>query len=189
MRDLSWPSIGKIQDWTLAVEAHSRGMPTPGGVGTYARGSGARFVGSVDVAPMTLSDAATFRAFLHRLRGRGGSFSMYVPIRTTTVGSGTTTAAAAADASSFTLTGLTNSEILVAGVFMSVENTGQLLRAYAVSGATVSFRPRLRAALAAGAVINFGYVQGTFRLAEQAPIVPLLQSHCPGFSLDIEEFR
>lgn len=189
MRNLTWPSAAKITDWQLSVEAHTRGAPTREGVGTYARGSGARWVGSVSVAPMTLDDAATFRAFLHRLRGRGGSFLMYAPQIGTGAGSGTTTGAAAADAETFTLTSLTNSGYLVDGCWLSVTSTGQLLRAYDVTGSTVKFRPRLREALSGGASIAFGYVQGIFRLTEQTPAVPFLQAHCPGVVLDIEEHR
>ncbi len=217
MRNLEWPSVAHISSWRLSPKAHTRGAASPEGAGTWALGSGAHIVGELSVAAMTHADALTVRAFLHRLRGRAGSFLLGVPgteqsgtaaayddgtLHTdhtgytdygfTSYGAATCTGAIAADASAVTLSSISESALLVPGGYMTigdVTSTGQLVQIVSVSGSDVTFRPRLRTAQSAGAAIRFGYVYGLFRLAEDTPRVSIMPAHCPGLSFPIEEFR
>lgn len=193
MRNLAWPAAAHVTDWTLYVEGHTRGTAREAGAGVWGRGSGAHFMGQISLAPMTHADAFSVRAFIHRLRGRAGSF--YLPIPGTEFlaeGSGTLAAGVAAGASTATLTGLINSAELVAGAYAVVGDlttTGQLVQIVSVSGSDIVFRPRLRAAHLTGVAVAFGKVSGLFRLADSVPAVAITAAGSPGLYFAIEEFR
>lgn len=193
MRNLTFPSAAKINGWRLYVQGHSRGSTTQEGAGTFARGSGAHFVGQLSLAPMAHSDALQVRAFLHRLRGRAGSFLMTMPgTEAKAVGTAAIAAASSKGASAATLSSVTNSAELVAGAYMVIGDltaTGQLVQIVTVSGSDVTFRPRLRTAQAGGITVTFGRVQGLFQLAELAPAVPIMPAVSPGLELAIHEYR
>lgn len=192
MLELTWPTAARVNGWRLAVEAHTRGVASREGAGTFGRGSGAHLAGEVALAPMTADDALSVRAFLHRLRGRSGSFLLTVPgTEFIASGGGLTSGALAAGASSATLTGIGGTENFKRGtwaVIGSVTAGGQLVRITSVSGSTMEFRPHLRAAIGAGTTALWGPVQGLFRLSEQTPIVSIRPEGCPGLVLEIEEF-
>ena len=84
MRDATWPAAAKIRNWSLAITAHSRGDTGTGGHYAFERGPGAMWTGRLDVPPMCSEDAAEFRAFLHSLRGRSGTFGLPLPGRSIT---------------------------------------------------------------------------------------------------------
>lgn len=71
----TWPTFAKIVRRALYVQAHSRGADVPSGLLAFAAGSGARVVGTFDVARLCARDAFRFRAFLHSLRGRANAFT------------------------------------------------------------------------------------------------------------------
>lgn len=76
MRLQTWPTSAKIVEREIGIEAHSRGVDQPGGASNHAIGTGARWVGGITVAAMVAATALSFRAFLHSLRGRSGSFML-----------------------------------------------------------------------------------------------------------------
>lgn len=80
MKLLDWPSVAKLQAWSPAVKAHTRGAAGAGGHYNFTRAPGASWVASLTLAPMCTADALQFRAFLHRLRGRSGSFWFAPPL-------------------------------------------------------------------------------------------------------------
>jgi hypothetical protein len=117
---------------------------------------------------------------------------MPVPGADGVTGTAVTSGTTAADASSITLASITSSAYLVPGCFLAIGNLasgGQLVRAVTVSGSVVTFRPRLRAAIAGSTSVSFGLVNGLFRLAKDTPVVAIRPDVCPGLSLEIEEFR
>jgi hypothetical protein len=79
MQNLTWPPAAKIADHEVTIQAHSRGAATRGGHYFFERGPGARWRARLEVPAMRTSDALTFRAFLHALRGRAGTFLLALP--------------------------------------------------------------------------------------------------------------
>lgn len=79
MKNRYWPRTAKIRNWGMTVTAHNRGAANSGGHYAFARGSGARWMGSLEVVPSRPADGQAFRAFLHSLRGRGGTFFLRLP--------------------------------------------------------------------------------------------------------------
>lgn len=80
MKQRKWPVAAKYTGPELTVFAHSRGGTGRGGHYGYERGKGAAWSGRLGVTSMRTADALTFRAFLHSLRGRSGSFYFPAPI-------------------------------------------------------------------------------------------------------------
>lgn len=79
MRGLVFPRFAKITSGEPVIEAHSRGHKGDGGHYAFGVGGGARLVWNMTVAPMCTVDALKFRAFLHGLRGPGGTFALALP--------------------------------------------------------------------------------------------------------------
>lgn len=185
MRNRSWPITAKYTGELPVIEAHSRGGQGSFGHYSFGIGGGARVVWTLNIVPMNTSDAVKFRAFLHSLRGSGGSFDITMP----TISGGAlqtgTVAAAASGATSLVVTGFTP----VAGAWMTVTTAGgsQLVRVTGVSGPTATIRPALRSAAAASAAVAQGPVTGTFRLIGNAPAIPLIVTRSKGFTLECEE--
>lgn len=100
---------------------------------------------------------------------------------------GATAAALSAGDASLSVSGGIGSSLFPAGGFMVVgdlEAGGQLVRMTAVSGATVSFVPKLRASHPSGTAIQVGNVNGLFRLDQETPSIPL-----DGFKSDAVTIR
>lgn len=211
MRDVAFPAFAKWRGGLPSVEAHSRGGAGLFGHEAYELAGGARVVWSFEVVPMNTSDALKFRAFLHLLRGTGGSFTINTPLanRSATrtvmgysddtlhsddtpysdsgaVSYGTASGSASAGATSLTVTGFTPTP----GEWMQVETaTGnQTVHVATVSGSTVTFRPALRAAVASGAFISFGGAPITMRIVGATPVVSLVNGYSKPLTLDCEEF-
>jgi hypothetical protein len=205
----AWPSIAKIQQKVLQVVAHSRGVTPSAGFLQYEAGAGARWLAKLSVAPMTATDAFAFRAWLHSLRGRkpfllaapkakaaASVTTAYTDSTEFTDGTGfidsTDTAAVSAVAfggSTIVVAGATTDYTV--GGCLSIG--GQLVRVVSVTDAgsgnvTLEFRPRLRAAVAAGAAVRFDGVYGEFRLSGATPAVPLvLGGRCQAIDVTLEE--
>ncbi len=182
MRNQTWPAAARIADWSLAITAHSRGDTGAGGHYEFERAPGASWAGSFTVPPMSTANALAFRAFLHSLRGRSGTFSIAVPDRATATTARTTATSAAAGATSLTLvdaSGLQRGDNLLLA--------GQLFRIGAVSGGAVTVRPRLRAAIAGGTAGTSGPVVAAFRLAGDPPAVQLINGRSAAVQVEIEE--
>lgn len=214
MRDRTWPTAAKLQSWSLTITAHSRGGAGLGGHYRFERGPGARWQGSFTVVPMCTADALEFRAFLHSLRGRSGSFGIDVPSRAdagtdpchgrtagktqysdcTDYTDGTSytdlwilsdALAVAASAGDDTLE-LDSAAGLQAGD--TIVAGGQLFRIVSVSGDTLTVRPRVRADISDGAAVARRPINATFRILTDAPIVPLIPGRSRETALEIEEF-
>jgi hypothetical protein len=217
MHNRPFPAFARIRAGEPDVEAHSRGGTGAGGHYAFGLGGGARLVWQAVIAPMCTADALEFRAFLHSLRGPSGSVAMVMPTRlATTVGAladytdgtdhtdgtvyddnvtnapglviGSVTAAAPAGTKSVgTNAGFAPS--LTVGEFIAIATVAglQVVRVTAVSALFVAFRPRLRAATVAGAVVHGGPVTGRFRLVGNPPVVPLQNLRSGELTLDLEE--
>lgn len=198
MREAYWPDFVKVADWQLTVVAHSRGGEGQSGHYNYARGPGARLIGSVSVVPMATADALEFRAFLHSLRGRGGTFLMRPPYKpgnrraiytdgkkyddgtvytdTVVAEEGALAADAAADAATINVGTLSGSTFMAPGRFLRVGplgSGGQLVRVVSLAGNIATIRPRLRNAYPTGTVICVGRPLAEFRINGEVPAVPL----------------
>lgn len=105
-------------------------------------------------------------------------------------GTGVTTAAAIVGATSVAITNATTGA-LVAGTLAYIgdpgSGTGQLVRVVSVSGTTITFQPKLRAAVSAGTRVAFGRVFGHFRLAGDVPEIPFVNSRSQPFQIELEE--
>lgn len=216
MRKRSWPIAAKYTGELPAIEAHSRGGQGAFGHYSFGIGGGARVVWTLNIVPMNTSDALKFRAFLHSLRGSGGTFVITMPAPAvaggavsaptgysdTTLHSDGTPFSDYIDTSVMTVSegtvaaaasGATSLVVTgftpVAGAWMTVTTAAglQLVRVSSVSGSTATIRPALRAAVSASAAVRHGPVDGTFRLIGNAPAVPLIVTRSKGFSLECEE--
>ena len=218
MRSLTWPAAARATEYQLSVTGHTRGAPNREGVATFSRGSAARIVGRVSTVALSIADGLAFRAFLHRVRGRAGSFYMAIPgtgygIATTSVvytdgtrytdgtaysdaleptkGLAMLSAAASAGAETVSLESVVG-PALAAGQWCALGDLaagGQLVRIVGVSGSTITVRPRLRAALADGTAVRFGGVQGLFRFPAAPPPLSFRNSVVSAAEFEIEEAR
>lgn len=188
MQNVFWPPAAKISTYSLNVRAHNAGGAGRGGHYAFTRQPGEQWVGSVTVPEMVTTDALVFRAFLHSLRGKGGSFLMPIPGRALPF-SGTIAADAAVDAES-----ITASSAFAAAVnpgdwvaLGDVQSSGQLLRITSKSGTTLDVRPRIRNAIASGTAIVGGTVYGRFRLDQDTPPLPLRLGRSSEITIQIAE--
>jgi hypothetical protein len=190
MQNVAWPIAAKVSEWSLTIEAHSRGGEGRGGHYAYERGAGARWRGSLEVLPMATADACAFRAFLHSLRGKSGTFLWAIPAASAAI-SGTLTASASAGAETITVSSAVSGAVQCGpGAFLVVGDlttTGQLVRVTGKAGSVLTIRPRLRAAYASGAAVSVGRVRGRFRLDQETPAVPLTGHRSHAVELDIAE--
>jgi hypothetical protein len=217
MRNQPWPEFAKWSGQLPTVEAHSRGGR--GAFGHYSHGiaGGARVTWSLNIVPMVTSDALRFRAFLHSLRGSGGTFRIRMPAPrvaggvvsglqgysdatlhsdgtpfSDTIDSGvavetTGTTSGAASAGAQSMTVSGITAVVGSWLMVVTANGPQLLNVISVSGGTVGFRPALRAAVSSGATVNHGPVTAAFRVIGNVPAVPLIVLRSKGFSLECEE--
>lgn len=209
MRNVSWPAFAKVADKVLHVRPHSRGFGSVTGFGVFEKGPGARWAGVFSVPAMCAENALRFRAFLHSLRGRAGSFSFTLrsepevaAIYTdgTRYADGTTytdivtasafiTADAAKGDEVVTIDG-TSGIPLTVGDFVRIGDsaTGQLVRVVAIDGYDYGIRPALRSAATAGTAFEFANVTGEFR-TKNAPAISIVQGgRSQPIDIEIEEF-
>lgn len=193
MFDSVWPTAAKIISCRLAIAAHTRGAGSPEGAGTWSRGSGSMFVGRLSVAPMTVDNALTVRAFFHGLRGRGGSFYLTLPgTESLSNASYSLAGSTAAGSVQATMTATLTGTLPVAGsyaLFGNPSSTGQLVQVISVSDKTITFRPPLRNTQSTFTSVQFGQFRGLFRLSGETPIIAIRPYICPGFDVEFEDFR
>lgn len=192
----------RLQDWTVtaatiaqrnfSIEAHSRGAEQPGGGQLYAIGGGARWTGDVTVNPMLAADAFKFRAFLHSLRGKSGSFML--PVDPGAALDSVLTATAAAGDDELTAEKPAGYTPVVGGwIFVGTAGAGgQLFRIVAIADAgddyTITVRPRARAAFAVDDAVRWRGVTAPFRLVGATPEVAIIRGgYSTPLQLDIEE--
>lgn len=189
----TWPSTAKLSDWRITIDAHSIGGAGRGGDYAFEKGAGARWVASVDVAPMVSNDAMTFRAFLHSLRGPTTAFAFALPgaVRATSPATAVVdTSAVAAGATSMIIGAISDAARVIAGewVYVGTYPSGQLLQIVSVTGGTtLAFRPALRAGYSIGAAVTIGNVTAAFRLRGQTPRVPLIPGQSRTMKVELEE--
>lgn len=211
MQNVEWPSAAKVAGFSLAIEAHSIGGANRGGHSFFGRGPGARWRGSFDVVQMPTETALQFRAFLHSLRGKGGTFLFALPssgigrksmfsdgteftdstaFSDIWVGgfSGELTADAAKGDDSIIVDSMSASIAVVGGyITLDDPSTGQLLRVVAIDGATLKVRPRLRKAFLSGTAVAVGRPVGKFRLDQDVPAVPLNGQYSSALTVQVIE--
>ena len=217
MRNQTWPAAAKIRDWSLGIVAHSRGDTGAGGHYEFERGPGAKWSGTISVPPMTTANALAFRAFLHSLRGRSGTFYLTMPSHAIAADTCTNRSSGltrftdctrfsdgtqfsdAWTATAFSLSGTLTSSADAGATSVKLSKIGalaagdtlliggQLLRVISISGFDVTVRPRLRSAVTGGTAFSAGAVAGLFRLTTDAPIVPLVNGRSLDVTLEIEE--
>lgn len=211
MRNVSWPAFAKVADKVLHVRPHSRGFGSVTGFGVFEKGPGARWAGVFSVPAMCAENALRFRAFLHSLRGRAGSFSFtfrsepaitapaiytdgtrYTDNTTYTdivTAIGALTASAAKGAETLTLDGTGGVSVSV-GDFATIGDGAaqQLVRIVSIDGAEYGIRPALRSAAPSGTTIDFANVTGEFR-TKNAPAISIVQGgRSQPIDVEIEEF-
>lgn len=189
----TWPSTAKLSDWRITIDAHSVGSVGRGGDYSFEKSTGARWVGSVEVAPMVSSNALTFRAFLHSLRGPTTAFAFTLPGAVRATGPTTAlvaTSALSAGATSMIIGTIADATRVLAGEWLYVGTypNGQLVQIVSVTGGTtLAFRPALRAGYSVGAAVSIGNVTAAFRLRGQTPRVPLISGQSRSVRVEIEE--
>ena len=218
MRDQSWPAFARFRSWALSVAAHSRGMMGRAGGFQFERGPGAMWRGRVEVAPMNSADAIEFRAFLHSLRGRSGSFGLPVPGNDAAPASNIvgeydtcnlvrdggkarfSDCTEFSDGTSFSDTWLPSTGATAAGDTINLVSSPvfavgdlltigeQLVRVTAVNATSIGVRPRMRDDVAPGTAVTRGNIAPQFRLSSDAPIVPLVPGRSREIELAVEEF-
>ena len=185
-----WPDAAQVTTWNFQIKAHARGGPDGLGQKSFGVGSGARWVGSLSIAPMALADAFAVRAWFHALVGRSGAFLMPLPspaaYAATSLYQGTLTATGALQGASFQW-GEATAQVGHFGVIGPDDETGQLVQIVGVLAPVVDIRPRLRQSYAIGALFRGGKVRGRFRLAKGAPPIPIRDGRSSGFQVEIEE--
>lgn len=188
----TWPTSAKIREWAISPEAHSVGAAGRGGHYSYERSAGAKWGGSVEVAPMVSNDALTFRAFLHSLNGHN-YFGLKLPgaVYAASPATALVATATAAGDTSLVIGTISDAARVIAGewVYVGTYPNGQLLKIVSVSGGTtLTVRPRIRAVHSIGAAVTIGNVTAAFRLRGQVPRVPLIPGQSRSFRVDIEEY-
>lgn len=196
MQNVTWPAVVKIARHSLNVEAHSVGDQGRGGHYAFDVGGGARWRGTLDIPALKIADALTFRAFLHSLRGRSGTFYLTMPGLggTTVAGTNTNVLFPGSDtvelAGSAAAAAKVGDYALVGGNWTSFDPLGppQLVRIVALSGSTATVRPRLRqTGLLPGLDLAIGAVVGRFRLDMETPAVPIVGERSRELTLQIIE--
>lgn len=217
MRNREFPTFAKYTGDLPTVEAHSRGGRGEFGHYSFGKGGGARVTWRLNLVAMATANALEMRAFLHSLRGSGGTFVMRMPAPRIaggvssglqgysdgTLHSDGTPFSDTVDSSVMQVSAGTSSGVVasgassvtvsgftpVAGAWMTLAtaNGPQLVRVSSVSGSTAEFRPALRAAVASGAQIHHGPVTAAFRVIGNVPAVPLILTRSREFALDCEE--
>ena len=192
MRNATWLTAARIVERSLSIEAHSRGSEQPGGFPNAMRGGGARWLGSLTVAPLLSANAHKLRGMLHSLRGTSGT--VLVPLDDNAAVATTLASTAAADAETLNVATVVGQLPVVGGfLFAGVAGgVGQLFRVVAISvGATwtVTVRPRVRVSIASGAAVQIKGVTAPFRLRGPTPDVPItLGGRSLPVQIDIEEY-
>ncbi len=132
---------------------------------------GAAWSGSVTLPSMRAAEAAPWSAFLARLAGRDGTFTLNPPDRSvpfgTQVADFSVASAAAARASSIAVTMIAAATLLAGDRFSIADELHEVVVDVTADGggnATLVFEPPLRAALTGGETVKVSPPRGVFRM-------------------------
>lgn len=184
MTTLAWPTLSRSApasvEWTLQANTQVFESPLTRSVATLEI-PGARWAVKFTLANLQESDTRLLQAFMYRLRGRAGRFTLHNFLRATPSGVATGTPVvygASQTGASLVTAGWTPSTtgILKAGDFWSVNGELKMLVEDAASDgsghATLVFEPPLRESPADAAALTVGLATATFRVAgDDMPVV------------------
>lgn len=175
MTTLTWPTLTRaaprVLDFSLVPNTQSFGSPLSGAVQTVEM-PGARWKMSFVMENLTEADAAVFQAFLVKLRGRAGRFTLHNFARATPRGtiSGTPLVKGAAQTgNTLAIDGCTVGSTLLAGDFIGVNGELKMVVADATANGSgemsLTIEPPLRSAPADNAAITTDRPTVTFMLS------------------------
>lgn len=132
---------------------------------------GAAWSGSVSLPPMSAVQAAAWSAFLARLAGRDGTFTLNPPDRAAPFGTQTAdftvASAAAARATSISVTMVASATLLAGDRYSIADELHEVVvdaTADGAGAATLEFEPPLRAALVGSETVKVSPPRGVFRM-------------------------
>lgn len=174
MTAIAWPSLTRSGprnlDWSLVSNTVSFQSPLSGAVQTVEF-PGARWKVSFLLENLVEADAALFQAFLARLRGRAGRFTLHNfarPAPRGTIAGTVLVKGAGQTGTTLAIDGCAAGATLLAGDFFAVAGELKMVVADAVAdGAgemSVTFEPPLRAAPADNAPLTLDRPTATFML-------------------------
>ena len=174
MPTLIWPAglLPSAMEWGLQANTQSFESPLTGSVQTLELPS-PRWLATLTFEHLKDSEAATLQAFLARLRGRAGRFTLHNFARPAPCGTAAGTplvAGAAQTGTSLNLDGFTAGTTLEAGDLIGVNGELKMVTALATADGAgamaVTFEPPLRASPADNAPVTLSQPTATFMLAE-----------------------
>jgi hypothetical protein len=175
MTTLTWPTLTRaaprVLDWSLVPNTQSFGSPLSGAIQTVEM-PGARWKASFMMENLTEADSALLQAFLVKLRGRAGRFTLHNFARAMPRGTQAGTPlvkGAAQTGNTLLIDGCTVAATLLAGDYFTVNGELKMIVADATAdGAgemTLTFEPPLRTAPADNAALTLASPTAVFMLA------------------------
>lgn len=176
MTAIAWPTLTRSApraiDWSLQSNTVGFSSPLSGATQTVEF-PGARWKVSFMVENLTEADAATLQAFLLRLRGRSGRFTLHNfarPAPRGTIAGTPLVKGAGQTGTTLAIDGVTAGTTLLAGDYFAVNGELKMVVADATADGTgqmtLTFEPPLRAAPADNAAITTDKPTATFMLTD-----------------------
>lgn len=178
MTTLTWPTLTKGTpaqlEWSLMANTQTYQSPLSRSVQTVEL-PGARWRVSFTLEDLDAADTAILQAFMAKLRGRAGRFTLHNFARTSPRGTAAGTplvAGASQTGTSLNLDGFTAGTTLLAGDFFGVNGELKMVVADATANGSgqmaVTFEPPLRSSPADNAAITISSPTATFMLEDDA---------------------
>ena len=178
MTTIAWPTLSRDGpaevEWSLLSNTQTFTSPLSGSVQTVEM-PGARWRISFTLANLSEADTAALSAFMVRLRGRAGRFSLHNWARPEPRGTASGTPAVAGASQTGTtlaIDGLAAGATLLAGDYFAVNGELKMVVANATADGTgamtVTFEPPLRASPADNAPLTLSRPTATFMLEDDA---------------------
>lgn len=175
MSILSWPTLTRaaprVLDWSLQPNTQSFQSPLSGAVQTVEL-PGARWKASFLMENLTEADSAAMQAFLVKLRGRAGRFSLYNFARDKprgTQGGAPLVKGAGQSGTTLIIDGCTVGATLLAGDYLEVNGELKMVVASATANGsgemTLTIEPPLRVSPADNAAVTLTQPKAIFMLA------------------------
>lgn len=178
MTTLAWPTLTRSApdeiEWSLIANTQSFSSPLSQSVQTVEM-PGARWRASFTLANLQEADTAVVQAFMARLRGRAGRFTLHNFARPAPRGTATGTplvAGAGQTGTTLAIDGLAAGVTLLAGDYFGVNGELKMVVADATANGSgqmsVTFEPPLRASPADNTAITLVKPTATFMLEDDA---------------------
>jgi hypothetical protein len=172
---LTWPTLTRaaprVLDWSLVPNTQSFSSPLSGAVQTVEM-PGARWKASFMMENLTEADSALLQAFLVKLRGRAGRFTLHNFARATprgTQGGSPLVKGASQTGNTLLIDGCTVGATLLAGDYFTVNGELKMIVADATANGTnemtLTFEPPLRSSPADNAALTLVRPTAVFMLA------------------------